>query len=254
MKKNIARMLLIASLCIVHLGSAFGQVPISSTFDLGVWADADQNDGHSMSATYITSQGAILNPFSRSLSVTDTDALGFYVTTRASASATWVNAGQGSVAWRDMGWIHHTERSSGAKLNEYVTNQPVWSYTFMATSNEFFVMDYDVRARGNPFGLLGALIEWSGPGGDSNLMDPYTPVVHGTFVRPIQAGQTYMVALTNWGNIFTAPLPRDDFGFMDADFNWNVSAVPEPATLTALGIPSVVLLIRKRRRFQAATA
>lgn len=223
------------------------QTAVSSTFQLGVWADANQNDGVFHQATYATSQGATLNPFSNSLSITDFDNInGGSLTVNSAASASWTNAGQGAVAWRGMGWNHNTFTSSGSKLNGFVIPGPVWSYTFTATANNFFVMNYDVRGTGNVFGLLGVVIQWSGPGGNLDLTNPYNPAANGVFTRSLTAGNTYTVGLYNGGNIFTAPLRRTDFGYMDADFSWHVSAVPEPSSLVALSLAATVMLRRRR--------
>lgn len=222
------------------------QTAISSTFSLGVFADADQLDGHTQTAIYNDSQGGTLNPFSHNLSVTDTEATGGSLTTTSSASANWTNAGQGSVAWRDMGWVHHTHTRSGAKLNGFVANGPVWSYTFLAGADGVFDMNYDVRAAGSPFGLLGVTIEWSGPGGNLDLVNPYTPVASGVFSRTLTSGQVYTIGLFNMGNIFTSIDARNDFARMDADFSWNV-AVPEPSGIVAVAIGGIMIVRRRRR-------
>ncbi len=237
-----------ALLCCALSSETQAQVAVSSTFHLGVFADANQNDFTSHTDFFMDQQGSTLNPYSHSLSVTDQDfANNGSLTVSSSASASWLNAGQGSVHWRGMGWAHNTKTSSGAKLNGFVINGPVWSYTFQATTTDVFTMNYDVRGVGNVFGLLGAVIEWSGPGGNLDLTDPYTPAATGVFSRNITAGNTYTVGLFNMGNVFTSPIPRHDSGSMDADFNWQVGAVPEPATMAALGFGFAFALKRRRR-------
>lgn len=228
--------------------SAHAQTAISSTFSLGALADANQNDSGSHQQTYFQSQGSTLNPYSGSVTAVDNDLLnpGRTLRVTSSASAHWLHAGQGSVAWRGMGWQHNTIASSGSKLNGFVTNQPVWSYTFTAATNGSFTMNYDVRGTGDTFGLLGAIIQWSGPGGNLDLTNSYNPAANGIFNRNLTAGTTYTVGLYNMGNVFTSPLPNTTTGSMDADFNWSVGAVPEPSTLAALGT-LMVLGFRRRR-------
>jgi hypothetical protein len=227
---------------------AYTQVAVSSKLQLGVYADANQYDQVSHSNTFVDQHFGTLNPFSHSISVVDLDnANGGSLTVSSAASANWVSAGEGSVAWRGMGWSHNTFTSSGSKLNDFVIPGPVWSYTFQATTDGAFSMHYDVRGFGNVFGLLGAVVQWSGPGGNLDLTNPYTPAANGTFVRALTAGSTYTVGLSNMGNVFTAPLRRNDFGYMDADFNWNISAVPEPSSMAILAI-SVAALLRRWRR------
>lgn len=229
-------------------GVLSAQTPVSSTFQLGVWADANQNVAGNAQDFYTTSQGATLNPFSHSLSVTDLDsANGGSLRVTSSASASWTSAAQGSVAWRGMGWIHDTFTSSGSKLNGFVIPGPAWSYTFQASANGFFSMAYDVRGTGNVFGLLGAVIQWSGPGGNLDLTNPYNPAATGVFTRSLTAGTTYTVGLYNGGNVFTAPIRRTDSGMMDADFAWQIGAVPEPSTIAVMGFAAAALLRRRRR-------
>lgn len=145
-----------------------------------------------------------------------------------------------------MGWTHVSNSQTAAKLNGFVTGAPVWSYTFLATASGTFTMNYDVRAAGDPFGLLGVVIDWSGPGGGLNLVNAFTPVAHGVFSRSLTAGQTYTISLANGGNIFTSVDPRNDFGSMDADFNWTTATVPEPTTLFAVALGGLALLRRRK--------
>ncbi|MCB8931809.1 MAG: PEP-CTERM sorting domain-containing protein [Fimbriimonadaceae bacterium] len=225
------------------------QIAIGSTFRLGVYADANQNDGSVHTDVFLDQQTGTLNAYAHSLSVTDFDAVnaGRSLTVTSSASANWVNAGQGSVAWRGMGWVHNTVTSSGAKLNGFVLPGPVWSYTFQATSDGFFTMHYNVRGSGNLFGLLGAEIQWSGPGGGLDLTNSYDPNANGDFVRAVTSGTQYTVGVFNMGNIFTSPIPRNDFGAMDADFDWALTPVPEPST-TAVVLACAAMSRRRRRR------
>lgn len=226
---------------------AHAQNALGSTFNIGVFADADQNDGRSQTATFSDSQGATLNPFSHSLSVTDTNNAGGTLNVTSSASASWLNAGEGTVLWRGMGWTHHTNAQTGSRLNGFVGPSPVWSYTFQATTNGTFTLNYDVRATGDPFGLLGVGIEWSGTGGGLDLTNAYTPVAHGTFSRALAAGNTYTIGLSNSGNIFTSQYQRDSSGLMDADFHWT-TAVPEPSTVGAFAVAGLAFVARRRRR------
>lgn len=227
---------------------SMGQTPVSSTFMVGANADANQNDGDFHEQILSFSQWGTLNPYSASVSVHDEDLVnsGRSLTVSSSASAAWVSAGAGTVTWRNMGWSHDTAASSGAKINSF--SSPVWSYTFTATTNSVFSLDYNVRGTGNTFGLLGAVIGWSGSGGGLNLIDAYDPIAVGTFNRNVVSGNTYTVSLSNWGNKFTSPDPATDSGYMDADFAWRVAApVPEPASMAALAT-GLMFIARRRTR------
>lgn len=230
------------------VASANAQTALSSTFHLGAYADANQHNG-GYQQDYITqSQGATLNSYSGTVGVIDYDAVhsGMWLRVHSSASASWADSAHGSVAWRNMGWEHNTIDSSGAKLNGYVINGPVWSYTFTATSDATFLMDYNIRGHGDTFGLWGARIEWSGPGGNLDLINPYDPTTQGTFMRSVVNGNTYTVGLFNMGNTFTSPLLNTTSGYMDADYNWQIGPVPEPSSMLALG-GLVAMTLRRRR-------
>lgn len=241
--------------CLVAIAAAtitqsYAQTPVSSTFQLGVYADANQTNGGYQQDYLIQSQTGTLNPYSGSLAVTDHDPLhsGRSLTVRSSAAATWTDAAHGTVQWRGMGWDHNTNAQSASKLNGFVVNGPVWSYTFVADANSTFSMTYDVRGSRLTFGLLGATIEWSGTEGGLDLTNPYTPVAAGLFTRTMTAGETYTVGLANMGNIFTSLDPRVGSGTLDADFNWSIGPVPEPSSFVALSGLLLITLRRKQRK------
>ena len=226
------------------------QTAVGSTLSVGAYADANQQIGGSVQDFINLSQGNTLNTLTGSRSVTDQDTVntGHWLRVQSSATAQWSDAGHGSVAWRGMGWQHNTISNAGAKLNGFVSNQPVWTYTFISTANTTFTMNYDVRATGDPFGLLGAVIQWSGVGGNLDLTNAYTPVASGAFVRQVQSGQMYTVGLYNMGNVFSSPYANTRTAMMDADFNWHVGTVPEPTSILALASGLGVIVIRRRRR------
>lgn len=230
------------------VASVHAQTAISSTFHLGVWADANQHYGGYQQDYIMQSQGSTLNSYSGTVTVIDNDAAnpGRWLRVHSSASASWTDSAHGSVAWRNMGWEHNTIDSSGAKLNGFVINGPVWSYTFSATSDALFSLDYDLRGHGDTFGLWGARIEWSGPGGNLDLINPYDPTTQGTFSRSVVAGNTYTVGLFNMGNTFTSPILNTSSGYLDADFDWRIGPVPEPSSVLALG-GFVAMILRRRR-------
>lgn len=237
----------LATLC---ASTSFAQTPISSTFQLGVYADANQTNGGYQQDYLIQSQSGTLNPFGGSISVTDHDALhsGRSLTVRSAGSASWTDASHGLVQWRRMGWDHNTNAQSASKLNSFVVSGPVWSYTFVAAVDSTFTLNYDVRGSGMTFGLLGAMIEWSGTGGGLDLTDPHNPAAVGQFSRAVTGGQTYTIGLSNMGNIFTSLDPRVGSGTLDADFNWSIGPVPEPSSLVALGGLLMMSLRRKQRK------
>lgn len=235
------------ALIICAFGKLAAQTAVSSTFRISTYADANQHVGGYQASTYFDQQGGTLNSFAGSLSVQDFDSVnsGKSVLVTAQASAHWVDAGHGNVAWRNMGWTFNTATSAGAKVNGLHIDAPVWSYTFQATENGQFQLDYNVWATGDPFGLWGLRIDWSGPSGGLDLSDANDPTRNGTFTRTLTAGNTYTVGLYNMANVFVAPMLITRTGHLNADFNWRVVPVPEPSAMFALGLGAMLLLRRK---------
>jgi len=240
------KLFIVAATCAAIHASA--QVPVSSTFQIGVSADINQLTNGYQLDTLSASQLGTLNPYSGSLSVQDSDPVnaGHSVTATSAASASWVDAGHGSVAWRNMGWKFDTVTNAEATLNGFVLSAPVWSYTFKADQNGSFHLNYDVRGMGDTFGLLGLQIDWSGVEGGLSLVNVSDPTTSGTFSRPLVAGETYTVGLSNMANVFVNQDPTTRSGHMDADFGWRIQTVPEPTTL--VGFAGLVALSLRRKK------
>lgn len=213
---------------------ALAQTALGSTLNVSAEADADQFNGSYSYAASSDSQGGTLNPLAGSVSVTNTEAGGGYVTSQSSASASFFSAASGLVHWRDMGWTRDSLKNHEAKLNNFNTGLDTFTYTFQATSNGQFKLNYRVWSSGSVFGLQGLRISWTGAGGGFDASDPYTPDATGTFTRALVNGTTYTVGLFNYGNIFSAAGQGYSQGLMNADFDWSITAVPEPASLAFL--------------------
>jgi hypothetical protein len=229
---------------------AHGQTAISSTFNLSAFADADTSDGIDATDSFSDSQGATLNPYSHTVTATDTLASGSgIVTATSTASASWTDAGHGQVHISDTGWDLNSNPEMFVALDTAnAPNLPVWSYTFAATSNGTFSMDYNVFATGQKFGLGGITIRWSGPGGDLSLFNPIDPTASGTFTRALTSGTNYTVSIEVQSNVLVAQ-EFNDSARLGADLDWKVQSVPEPASLSILTLALFPCLRRRRSRF-----
>lgn len=226
---------------------ASAQTPVSSSFNLGVIADANQGEAGSAQDAYASSQGATLDPYAASVSATNTATNGAFVTTHSSATATWASAGQGRIELRDFGWTVSAGATNFMAVLENPTNR-VWRYTFGATAPGTFRLDYDVRGYGNTFGLGGISIAWSGPEGGISAYDASDPTASGSMVRNLAAGEEYTVWLYAGGGLYGDSGPTIQ-GRYDADLDWKVTnAVPEPSSLAVVGLGALGALRRLRRR------
>lgn len=132
-------------------------------------------------------------------------------------------------------------------MNNFLLGMNVWSYTFEATQDGFFSLNYNVTSVGFGFGLLGIVIHWSGSGGDLDLENASDPTANGTFVRGVTTGSTYTVGIQNKGNIFGSAGQELSEGHLNGDFSWEVGPVPEPSAIAGLLIGGSGLLLRRRR-------
>ncbi len=242
----IRKPLIIMSL-LFFLPSAQAQIALQSSIAVGVFADANDQDTGYAQASQLMSQGSTLNPMSVTATAQDFDQLSpsLSILVTASASASFVDASQGSVEWRNIGWDRNTNATSAARLNGIVASGPVWAYFFVATSDGLFCMDYDVRKTGESFGFQGVNIGWDGPGGGLDLTNAIDPTVHGTFIRPVVAGQEYLIRLDNAADIVTSTGSIVESGRMNADFSWKIQTVPEPSSLIA--ITSLCAMVLRNR-------
>lgn len=196
------------------------------------------------------SWGTLLSPLSTTVfaSVSTTLASGLVTASvRGNIAANWGPGGNsGSIDFTNYGWGSSPFGSSEqASLD---SAGPDWRYTFTADAAGTFTMAYNVTASGNPFGLWGWSINWSGPGGGLPVTNANDPTTSGTFARAVVAGQTYTVSLMNNANISSAG--SIGTGSMDGAFDFVIrpATVPEPLTLSLFGMGLVGLAGMRRDR------
>lgn len=133
-----------------------------------------------------------------------------------------------------------------------ISGFPNWSYTFQADGDGTFRLTYDIGYTGLPGGLLGFNIGWTGPGGGLDLLNAADPTAAGVFERSIQAGEVYLVTVTQGSIIQDSGLNlaaslRGDFAYRITE--QPAGGVPEPQTwaLMILGFGGAGAVIRRRR-------
>ena len=185
------------------------------------------------------------------------------VTSRAKINASWSSADFGQVNVLDHGWTFdapvETLHTVSADLRGDEENELDWSYTFMATEESTFELDFNLLGTGDLFGLgHWDLLFFAGGGGPSitQLSDGFgaNTTLSGNFSRALTAGQTYRVALRN-AERFTLLNPTDNalVAKETGSFDWRIvegsTAVPEPAAwammIAGFGLAGATL--RRRR-------
>ena len=170
------------------------------------------------------------------------------LTTTGTGRAAWDAGGDaGTVEFREFGWTAQNYSPDGAAYLGLSNGQatPNWKYSFSAVASGQFTLDYKVAVLGNPFGLKGWDIGWSGAGGGLNLGNVIDPTTSGVFSRPVFAGRTYTVDLTNTTSIGGALLT----GHMSGDFKFSITPVPEPEAylMILVGFGMVSYQVRRKR-------
>jgi hypothetical protein len=239
----------LATLALVSSPAARAQTVVGSLFHLHTKADI----GNNVINVYDDSQGSTLNPYSGSISSTDTigsDSVSAF----ASGSATFFSAASGSSTF-DMGWTSNNSNFPyGLEVGDFTNN---WAYTFTATGDGILTLSYDITASGSLiFGLQGFTINWDGPGGGLYTGTVFDPTASGVFTSQVFAGNTYTIGLSEGGNVFSDTGPGGVFdGSMHGQFDWDISGqsvVPEGSSFTlllsGLATTGMGVVIRRRRR------
>jgi hypothetical protein len=207
-------------------GAAGATTPISG--DLNMVANSTIGS-LTLTDNHNVSWAAVPTTLSGAVDANLTDPLnGDNLDTHGTAVADWASADAGSVTFRDYGWdfnvpsgaISEADLIQGRGGND-------WDYTFVASGNGKITMSYNVTGSGDTFGLWGWTIGFNGTGHGGPVINPFDPTTSGTFTGKLVAGQTYTISLDGNPNIQSSGTFD---GSMLGLFNWQITAVPEPAT------------------------
>lgn len=189
------------------------------------------------------------------------------VIARAKMSAAWASADAGSVTVVDHGWTFNvplTGRDGALADLEGDVDELDWTYSFVATEESTFELDFRMVGDGDLLGLGNWDLLFYDGGADPVVTElargfaPYGPIT-ASFSRSLVAGRTYKVALSNLDHT-SIEYPTDNalFGKTTGRFDWRIvqgsTAVPEPAAwalmITGFGFAGGAL--RRRNRMAAA--
>jgi hypothetical protein len=160
-------------------------------------------------------------------SATETSNSGDSVTVSGSAVADWFSADSGTVNFYDYGW--NISVFNPVFWAAYLAVDDDWSYTFTATEDGAIEVQYDLSVvSGNPFGLQGWELNWTGFGVGYPQGSP-----SGTFIGYIVAGRTYTIQLVASSNIDCDCAIGNYSGYLNGTFSWGVVSFPHPPT----GVP-----------------
>lgn len=229
--------------------------PVSATLEFHAEAILSEFDGITETSHVIDSQtnswGTLLDPLNVSVSANASDPDQF-ITVSGNASATWGSGGNsGNVLFQNFGFSGDAHNYTADLRNGFDDN--IWSYTFIADSDGFFSMTYDVSvvdAIGTfgSFGLRGWDIQWNGAGSGLSLMDAVDPTANGVFLRPVVAGQFYTVGLNGGPSVGSGSSLNEEFSkHVQGNFNFAISPVPEPSMIVLLLVGLMALSIFYRK-------
>lgn len=237
------RIILASALLLVASAPAFATTYLNGTVDTGTNAQLDTSTDPKADS----SSSAI--PTTIAASSTSFVSDGTYtLVSYAYSNATWVSADAGTVGV-EWGWSIGANGSgvvTQANTNAVPTN---WSYTFTATGNGNFSGNYVVVGSGAKFGLqsLYSTNDLSSVSFGGNVNDPTSS---GSFAVPLVNGQTYTMAVFNYGNIGNIG-GFDAVSDATAVIDWTITydAVPEPASWAMMiaGFGLVGAGMRRRR-------
>jgi hypothetical protein len=244
MKTTIFRLVLLFGLAI-QSSQLLATTPLSASMNvtssaaLGSQFDTDDD---------ADSWGVVLSPLSVSASsevLTAGNQPG--VKSGGTAAANWVDANHGNVSFSDVGWTFYTAGPNGASVGS--SNSRNWRYQFVAEGDGYFRVRFDIVSQGSDtFGLNGFTVGLIG-GPESfqgdNYLDSLDPAGSYSLEAQLTVGSVYTAFLALQSNVSGGGART---AYMNANFDWSISAVPEPSTVAMLTISIAYVCGISRRR------
>lgn len=238
MEDHVKRLTFVSLLSVVcTLGQA--QTAVFSMANATAKADADIYDGQYDEVQAVDSQSWSLNPLSAHANAYNGTSDGSMAYTVA-VSSSFVSAAQGRVdtyqAFEVFAVTTMTRAFSTPQAN-------LWEYTFDLTQSSEFRLNHNVTGTGFTFGLQAFVFVVNGVPYQlsPNWWEPYS---NGTVALTLAPGQ-HSVSLINGSNLETTGNSARA-GSSTGGFDWQITPVPEPGTMAALGL-GVLAFLRRRR-------
>jgi PEP-CTERM putative exosortase interaction domain len=136
-------------------------------------------------------------------------------------------------------------------VNGYVAIGGYWGYTFEANETSTFTLDWNasILTATDPFGLAGFVFYFT-----SEFATPYEEMhagTQGSLTRELIAGHRYYVQVAPHANQLGIAVPGDNY--LTGQFHWTITpvAVPEPASLSLLGVGLLAIVLLRTREKRA---
>jgi hypothetical protein len=246
MTSNLIRLALVLGLSI-QSPQLYATTPLSASLEListatfGSQVDSDQDTdawGIVLSPLAIGTSSAVLDIANQPL-----------VEAGGTGAASWFDANHGSVNFSDVGWTFYTDGANGPNgASVLSSNNRNWRYQFLAEQDGYYRLHGNIVGQGsNLVGLNGFSVElFGGPESFQGVdyLNSVDPTASFDFEANVTGGHVYTATIFSQANIGGGTARTT---YMDAEFNWRISAIPEPSSLIVAAVVGAAFCVVRRR-------